>query len=423
MAEELLAMHMRYEAKLLIAVNFALFLNLAGLLFAISADPYVKKRHRRYLVFASFLVFTLVIQTQLDNYLGLNKISLTGRTLAAMYGYQVRPIVLAMFIQITEMDKKHKWIWWAVLANALIYATALFSGISFYFQADFTFRRGPLGYTCHVVSLALLFYLLELSVKRVGQYLKMETIIPIGIALVIAVAVLADIFFGTDQWISYLSVAMVGGCTFYYVWLHTQFTTEYERALLAEQRIQVMIAQTQPHFLYNVLPTIQKLCKVDPVKAYQAAERFHVYLLQNNEYLQNTGMIPFRKELEHMSEYVEIEKMQYPNVQMELDLRVEDFQLPALSLQPVVEEAFCHGIGELEKGVIRVTTSLEGDVYEVIIWDNGRRVDASAESTKLTYHIGMKDIAERLKEMCGGTVESEGFVGEGTIVTIRIPKK
>ena len=62
-------------------------------------------------------------------------------------------------------------------------------------------------------------------------------------------------------------------------------------------------------------------------------------------------------------------------------------------------------------------------MYEVIIWDNGRRVDASAESTKLTYHIGMKDIAERLKEMCGGTVESEGFVGEGTIVTIRIPKK
>ena len=50
-------------------------------------------------------------------------------------------------------------------------------------------------------------------------------------------------------------------------WLHLQFVREHEQALRAEQRIQIMMTQIQPHFLFNTLSTIRALCAKDPPKA------------------------------------------------------------------------------------------------------------------------------------------------------------
>lgn len=423
MTEEVLAMHGQYETQLLVAVNFSLFLNLFSLFFAVVTDPYIKKKHRWLLLLVSFLALTMVVQTQLDNYLGVHKISRMGRTLVAMYGYQVRPLILALFIQIADMEHKHRPVWIAVLINAMIFATAPFSGVAFAFGENLIFVRGPLGYSCHVISFGLLMVLLESSIRSFGKRRKLDTIIPIGISVAIVGAVLADVFFGSSQWISYLTVAIVGGCTFYYVCLHSQFSWEHEKALLAEQHMQVMIAQIQPHFLYSTLTTIQQLCKTEPEKAYRAMERFGAYLKENDAFLNHKGLISFQKELEHTMEYLEIEKLRFPNLQIEFDIRTSDFQVPALSLQPLVEDAISHGVGELEKGVLRVSSSLEGEEVEIIVWDNGMNVDEKAGTTSDLFHLGVQSVQERIESMCGGSLKTESFVGDATIVTIRIPRE
>ena len=416
-----LVLHLQLESQLQVAINFALMLSLWGLLFAVLADPYLKKRERLQLFLATIIAFVLVIQSQLDPWFGYQRNSLLGRTIAAMIGYQLRPVILMLFISLTEQEKIKRIIWLPVAVNALIYSTALFSGVTFYFSEDFSFHRGPLGFTCHVISFGLLIYLLALSIRKFGMRKHLETLTPVGIAVVITGAIVVDTFWGNEQWISYLTVAVVVSCTLYYQWIHLQFAREHERALLAEQNIQIMIAQTQPHFLYNTLSTIQDLCKRDPNKAYEVTERFSDYLRQNSDSLNRTGLIPFQKELEHTKVYMEIEMVRFPNIHLDLDVRETDFLVPALSLQPIVENAIRHGVHIREQGVIRVSASREEGYYEIIVWDNGKVFRADAVHEEADIHIGIQNVRERIEKMCGGTLEMESFPGDGTVVTIHFP--
>ena len=421
MAEEL-AMHVKYESELLVTLNFALILILLGLIIAVLVDPYLKKGHRRLILIASLLVGSLVAQGQLDKYLGLYKVSRMGRTIAAMYGYQMRPLVIALFIQILDIEHKRRWIWIPIIVNALIYATAPFSTLAFGISENFGFIRGTLGYTCHVVSLVLLFYLLILSIYKFGRRRRLETAIPVGIVCVVVGAIAMDFWVADAQWISYLTVSMVTSCLFFYIWLHLQFAREHERALLAEQQVQVTIAQVQPHFMYHALSTIQSICKTNPDKAFEVAEKFGTYLQENNDTLKRKGLIPFRKELEHTKVYIEIETAQFPNLRVEIDAKEEEFLVPALSLQPLIENAL-QDERIREQGLIRISATRESDFYEIIVWDNGSGFQNSSAYEDDPYYIGVQNVRERIESMCGGTMQIESFPNDGTIITIKIPVK
>lgn len=418
-----LAMHMQYESELLITLNVALFLILSGLIIAVLADPYLKKGHRALLLGASLLVGSLIVQGQLDTYLGLYKISRLGRTLAAMYGYQVRPLVIVLFIRILDLERKRKWIWIPVIINAMVYATALFSKIAFWFTKDLNFMRGPLGYFCHVISVLLLLYLLWLSIRKFGDKKRLETAIPVCITIAIIGTIIADYILASATWISFLTVGMVSSCLFFYIWLHLQFAREHERALVAEQQVQVMIAQVQPHFLYSVLSTIQSLCKTNPDMAYGLTEKFGNYLKENMDTLKRMELIPFKKELEHTKTYAELEMAQYPNFRLEIDAKEVNFLIPALSLQPIIENALQSDERIREQGLIRVSSSCEGDVYEIIVWDNGSGFQQKSDHENDPFHIGIQNVRERIESMCGGSMEVETFPNDGTIVTIKIPVK
>ena len=422
MAEEL-AMHMRYESELLVTLNVALYLVLLGIIFAVLADPYLKKGHRALLLGVSVLVGSLVAQGELDTYLGMYKVSRMGRILVAMYGYQARPLVIVLFTRILELERKNKWLWLPVIINALVYATALFTDVAFTFSEEVTFVRGPLGFCCHVISLLLLFNLLLLGIRKFGNHKRLETAIPIGITSVILVAVAIDYFLEAATWVSFLTVGMVSSCLFFYLWLHLQFAREHERALKAEQEVQVMIAQVQPHFLYSVLSTIQSLCKANPDMAYGLTEKFGNYLKENIDTLKRKELIPFKKELEHMKTYAELEMAQYPNFRLEIDAKEVNFLIPALSLQPIIENALQSDERIREQGLIRVSSSCEGDVYEIIVWDNGSGFQQKSDHENDPYHIGIQNVRERIESMCGGTMEVETFPNDGTIVTIKIPVK
>ena len=414
---------LQYESGLLIPFNFALFLILWGLVFAIVMDPYLKKWQRSILLAVSVVVASLILQGQLDTYFGIFKISRLGRILLAAYGYQMRPLVVAMFIRLLDQENKKKWIWVLVIINALLYATAPFSGITFSFTEDLHFVRGPLGYSCYVISLALLLCLLGLSIFKYGRTKRWETVTPIGIVVLILGAVAMDYIVSDAQWISYLTISMVCSCVFFYIWIHVQFAREHDRALRAEQEVQFKIAQVQPHFLYSVLSTIQSLCMTNPDKAREVTERFGTYLQQNNDSLNVDQLIPFSKELEHTKTYVELEMERFPNFRIEYDVKEEDFLVPALSLQPLVENAIRQDERVREAGLIRVSASREGDNYEIIVWDNGTGFQNGSAHVSDPLHIDLKNVRERVMSMCGGTMVMETFPTDGTIVTIKIPVK
>ncbi|MGN1433113.1 MAG: sensor histidine kinase [Ruminococcus sp.] len=192
---------------------------------------------------------------------------------------------------------------------------------------------------------------------------------------------------------------------------------------ITESRISTMISQIQPHFIYNTLGTIHQLCLEQPEKAAELTRSFSQYLRGNFSELNNSVPIRFLQELNHIKCYMSIEQVRFPDIQIEYDLKAEDFNLPALSVQPLVENAVKHGLMGLESGGKITVSTYETDTdYCVCVKDNGVGFDKSAVYDK-KKHIGIQNIRERLSAMCGGNLTVDSTLGKGTTAVITIPKE
>ena len=404
---------------------WACMLQLFGLTFAVSLDAYIDQKKRRRLLEIIVLVTCLVV---LDFCQGEGTPDIM-RNIFGIVGYSIRPAILALFILIVD-DFKFSWIYWIPVGlNGILYWTALIPNVVITFRVeDGHFYRGLLGYSAFVISFAYLGYLMFSTFRQFRKLQNLEALIPIFCSILIVIAVLLDVFWGGTKDLSFLTTTTVGCCIFYYIWLHLQFVREHERALKAEQRIRIMVSQIQPHFLYNTLSTIQALCITNPEKAADITQQFGVYLRQNIDSLDKEDLIPFEKEMEHTKIYAEIEQVRFPSISIHYDLKDRDFSLPALSVQPLVENAIRHGVRIRKEGIINIKSYKEEGFHIVEIEDNGKgfvpdfdkplKPDETGRS-----HIGLRNVKERIENICHGTFEVDSVPDVGTKIIMRIPVK
>ena len=195
------------------------------------------------------------------------------------------------------------------------------------------------------------------------------------------------------------------------------------KAELTESRIATMISQIQPHFIYNTLGTIEQLCITEPKDASKLVRNFSLYLRGNFSELDNSKPIRFSQEMNHVKHYTDIEQVRFPDMTIQYDLRSVEFLLPALSVQPLVENAIKHGLMGLEEGGIVTISAYETKEYYVVeVTDDGVGFDMNAGYDE-TKHVGIKNIRGRIEAMCSGTLTLESEIGKGTKATIRIPKE
>ena len=195
------------------------------------------------------------------------------------------------------------------------------------------------------------------------------------------------------------------------------------RAQLQENRVAIMISQIQPHFIYNTLGTIQYLCRENPEQAAKLVQNFSLYLRGNFSELDNTMPIRVSKELEHVRYYTEIELTRFPDMAVHYDIQTDAFYLPALTVQPLVENAIKHGLmGREEGGTVTVTVFETETHYCVKVTDDGVGFDVN-EPQDARKHVGIRNVQERLQMMCGGSLVVESQKGKGTTALIQIPKE
>ena len=404
-------------------VYIPILLQLLVLLVTVSVDSYISKNARWIMLLIILLVSCLVVQDYSGYLLDIDGTKPFLRTLVAIFGYSIRPMIIPLFFYIVYPKHRYRAAWALIAVNTLIHITALFSGICFSIDADNTFHRGVLGYSCHIVSAVLMIQLVYLSLRDYSRVHRADSLIPIANAALIILSVGIDTVLDYREYpISFLTIAVVMCTLFYYIWLHLQFVRRHEQALQAEQRIQIMMTQIQPHFIYNTIATFKALCRIDPARAEELADKFGSYLRQNLDSLDVQGCIPFERELQHTKLYADIEMVRFENIHVDYDIRDPDFLIPPLVLQPMVENAIKHGVRSCEDGRVLVMTRLEEDGHVIEITDNGvgfdpnRSADPSGRS-----HIGLANVRERVAALCGGTLTIDSAPGEGTSVRIRIP--
>ena len=194
-------------------------------------------------------------------------------------------------------------------------------------------------------------------------------------------------------------------------------------AELKESRVSIMLSQIQPHFIYNTLGTIERMCLKDPQKANELVRNFSLYLRGNFSELDSVVPIRFAEELKHVEYYVNIEKVRFPDMNIEYDVETTEFVLPALSVQPLVENAIKHGLMRLETGgTVKIHSYEIPTHFCVEVTDDGVGFDTDAPIDE-KKHIGLRNIRGRLKAMVNGDLVLESKPGVGTKAMIMIPKE
>jgi len=230
---------------------------------------------------------------------------------------------------------------------------------------------------------------------------------------------------------------LAGGIDLYYPFVIIEFCivytqhhldiarqTEKDRMDETKARLALATGRIKPHYLYNVLTTIYYLCETDPQKAQRAIGTFSEYLRGTLETMEKQELVYFSWELAEIRHYLELEKLRFGSrLSVEYDIEAEDFSVPPLSIQPLVENAVKHGIAPKEEGgTVRILSRwLSDGGAQIRIIDDGIGFDVAELRNMDVTHEGLANVRERLRLEVGGDLTITSSPGKTTtvIVTIR----
>ena len=224
--------------------------------------------------------------------------------------------------------------------------------------------------------------------------------------------------------IAYLSIIIAIEILFLFVNVKKNIQLIDEANKTKEAEVKLMVSQIQPHFIYNTLSSISTLIKIDPNKAQKGLDDFTEYLRANLTSLGETGLTSFENELRHIETYLSLEKMRFDErLNVVLDIKVKDFLVPPLTIQPLVENAVKHGIlKKIEGGTITIKTYEDEEAYFVEIIDDGIGFDTKDPSFKSKEHVGLNNVNYRLSTMCRGELIFNSVVDKGTTMVVKFYK-
>jgi LytS/YehU family sensor histidine kinase len=193
---------------------------------------------------------------------------------------------------------------------------------------------------------------------------------------------------------------------------------------LTEARLEALRLQLHPHFLFNTLNAISAFVEANPERARRMIARLGE-LLRRTLSGGAAAEVPLSRELDLLAPYLEIQRIRFGDrLSIELDVPdgTSDALIPALMLQPLVENAVEHGVKRtLDAARVRLSAKRSGDRLRVEIADNGPGPTSSAEGVG----VGLANTRARLAGLYGDAhrFELRPLESGGTVVTIELPFK
>ena len=205
-------------------------------------------------------------------------------------------------------------------------------------------------------------------------------------------------------------------------YFYVQFTSRQMIKMQSQSRLQALQARIRPHFLFNSLNTIANLTHDDPDRAERAIESLADLFRAS---LKADTSISLQREIELTRDYIELEYMRLDarlKVNWDIEAPLEDITLPALTLQPLVENAIYHGIEPQAGG---------GTVNIAIRRNNGLNIQITNPVNKsgIAQHrqgnrMALDNISERLQLAFQGQAKIEHVVENDLYkVNINLPVK
>lgn len=207
------------------------------------------------------------------------------------------------------------------------------------------------------------------------------------------------------------------------IWNNTRVEVllEEQRSAAMQARFDALRSQINPHFLFNTLNAATSLVWNEPEKARWILVKLSGILrrlLRGDE-----DFVPLSREIEFIDDYLSLEVARFGpeklKIEKGLDPKALDVPVPAMILQPLVENAVRHGVSpKVGGGTIRIEAARVGDKLRLVVRDNGLGFRGSAAEG-----IGLRNVRERLRVAYGqrASIEIASSQGEGTSVVIEMP--
>lgn len=297
-----------------------------------------------------------------------------------------------------------------------------FNGMYYYIDADNYYHRSSFHFISMLIPMAGMLIDVSLLIqyrKNISWQLLMAFLSYMTLPMIMTI--IQMFYYGISFVNISISISMIFMLIVSFIEQSRKLATKQKEA--ADLRISLMMSQIAPHFIYNTLAAIRQMCVSDPQAAQEMVGEFSAYLRMNLETIGTNELIPFEKELEHTANYLSIEKRRFGDrVRVEYDIHETGFLLPALTLQPIVENAVKYGICRKQGGgIIKITTYYKDGSDYIVVSDDGAGFDVNEEKNDGRVHVGIKNVQTRLREQCGGTIKISSKPGEGTIVIMEIP--
>ena len=310
------------------------------------------------------------------------------------------------------------------LAHTLLLLLSQFNDLYYVIDAENVYHRSSAYSLSYLLPVVMVGMDIRILLRGRGRLSKKEIIaFSLYLAVPAAAMVLQLFLYG----VYFIVLATILAALAMYVFILSDQTERYARQVEenAGLQVEIMLSQVQPHFLFNTLVAIGRLCRNDP-EAKEAVNKFARYLRGNMDSLSHQEPIPFSTELEHTKAYLELEQLRFgEELKIVYDLETVEFLLPTLTLQPLVENAVRHGVRAREsgEGTVIIATRELPDHFEILITDDGPGFDpAAARPEDGRSHVGLVNVRERLRRVCAGELQIESEPGRGTKAIIRLPK-
>jgi len=216
---------------------------------------------------------------------------------------------------------------------------------------------------------------------------------------------------------------------------------DQQARLAAEAELRALRAQINPHFFFNTLNTVVSYLRDDPETARRILLRLADLFRMNME-LQGQ-IIPFADEYQYIRDYLFIEQARFRDrlrVVYDIDPQVLKVGVPALSVQPIVENAVRHGIGPKNgPGTVEIRARLDLLTLRVhvVVRDDGVGMPPERVAEVLAARsgngdrrsgrrgVGLANVAERLRRLYGDAygLQIDSTPGRGTTVHLRLPMR
>jgi two-component system, LytTR family, sensor kinase len=192
-------------------------------------------------------------------------------------------------------------------------------------------------------------------------------------------------------------------------------------AQVTDARLNALRAQLNPHFLFNTLNAVSTLVDEDPPGARRMIARLSD-LLRHTLAEGDEQEIPLTSELEMLRRYLDIMEVRFQgklDVSIESDASLDDALVPNLVLQPLVENAFRHGLAQMQTvGRVAVRAVRDDGDLVLTVRDNGR-----GPANPVREGVGLTNTRARLTQLYGARqrLALSAAEGGGSLVEVRLP--